>query len=180
MALLCSALAWQRAETVQLLESHRVQQQMDVECSAAQRLDPEPGPEPAPAPEPEPEARALRPPAAAGEGGQPESDSDDDFVEKPFSKPKQGGRRPKRGGAKATLRSRPGKQASGAGAPATAAPCPDAGKKKLKKKPAPAPRAPTIFFGTRTHRQIAQVVSELKRTEYADGRMCVLSSREHT
>ena len=34
-----------------------------------------------------------------------------------------------------------------------------------------------IYFGTRTHRQIAQIVKELRSTQYRPS-MCVLGSRE--
>jgi hypothetical protein len=48
--------------------------------------------------------------------------------------------------------------------------------KRRKLKP---PRPPTIFFGTRTHKQIAQIVRELRTTVYAEGGMCILASREY-
>ena len=38
--------------------------------------------------------------------------------------------------------------------------------------------APTIYFGTRTHRQINQIVKELKRTEYSRVKMTILGSRD--
>ncbi|VDM01700.1 unnamed protein product [Schistocephalus solidus] len=41
-------------------------------------------------------------------------------------------------------------------------------------------RPPRIFFGTRTHKQISQVIRELRKTKYANTRMCILSSRTHT
>ncbi|CAL4225614.1 unnamed protein product, partial [Meganyctiphanes norvegica] len=41
-------------------------------------------------------------------------------------------------------------------------------------------KIPKIFFGTRTHKQIAQIVKELKRTKYRDAKTVVLGSREHT
>ncbi|XP_059479743.1 Fanconi anemia group J protein homolog isoform X2 [Neocloeon triangulifer] len=41
-------------------------------------------------------------------------------------------------------------------------------------------RVPKIFFATRTHKQIAQVVDELKRTPYGNAKMTILSSREHS
>lgn len=44
----------------------------------------------------------------------------------------------------------------------------------------PLERVPTIYYGTRTHKQIAQVVRELKKTDYRHVRMCILSSRERT
>ncbi|XP_071448454.1 Fanconi anemia group J protein homolog [Hetaerina americana] len=46
--------------------------------------------------------------------------------------------------------------------------------------PMPKIRIPKIYFGTRTHKQIEQVVRELKKTAYSDIRMTILSSREHT
>ncbi|KAL4647191.1 Fanconi anemia group J protein [Arapaima gigas] len=39
---------------------------------------------------------------------------------------------------------------------------------------------PKIFFGTRTHKQIAQITHELKRTLYSSTPMTILSSRDHT
>ena len=41
-------------------------------------------------------------------------------------------------------------------------------------------RCPKIYFGTRTHKQVAQIVRELKKTRYAGVRMTILASREHT
>ncbi|XP_059930158.1 Fanconi anemia group J protein isoform X1 [Gadus macrocephalus] len=46
--------------------------------------------------------------------------------------------------------------------------------KEAKKK------VPKIFFGTRTHKQIAQIAHELKRTLYSGVPMTILSSRDHT
>ncbi|XP_029637860.1 Fanconi anemia group J protein homolog [Octopus sinensis] len=40
-------------------------------------------------------------------------------------------------------------------------------------------RVPKIFFGTRTHKQIKQIVGELKETQYKNVKMCILSSREN-
>ncbi|XP_032563587.1 Fanconi anemia group J protein isoform X2 [Chiroxiphia lanceolata] len=39
---------------------------------------------------------------------------------------------------------------------------------------------PKIFFGTRTHKQIAQITRELKRTAYSSVPMTILSSRDYT
>lgn len=39
---------------------------------------------------------------------------------------------------------------------------------------------PKIFIGTRTHKQVAQIVKELRRTAYSNAKMVVLSSREHS
>ncbi|KAM9320096.1 Fanconi anemia group J protein [Gastrophryne carolinensis] len=41
-------------------------------------------------------------------------------------------------------------------------------------------RVPKIFFGTRTHKQIAQITREMRKTAYSSVRMTILSSREHT
>lgn len=42
-------------------------------------------------------------------------------------------------------------------------------------------RIPRIYYGTRTHKQISQVVRELKKTPYTkDLRSCILSSRDRT
>ncbi|XP_043239518.1 Fanconi anemia group J protein homolog isoform X2 [Amphibalanus amphitrite] len=45
-------------------------------------------------------------------------------------------------------------------------------KKRLKK--------PKIYFGTRTHKQIAQITRELRRTNYKHAKMTILASRDHT
>lgn len=39
---------------------------------------------------------------------------------------------------------------------------------------------PKIYFGTRTHKQISQIIRELKKTAYKDVRMSILASRDHT
>ena len=41
-------------------------------------------------------------------------------------------------------------------------------------------KCPKIYFGTRTHKQVEQIVRELKKTAYSDVRMSLLASREHT
>eukprot|EP00079_Xenopus_tropicalis_P033313 XP_017947084.1 PREDICTED: Fanconi anemia group J protein isoform X3 [Xenopus tropicalis] len=51
---------------------------------------------------------------------------------------------------------------------------------KGKKENGEKPKVPKIFFGTRTHKQIAQITRELRRTAYSSVRMTILSSREHT
>ncbi|KAG7205994.1 hypothetical protein KM043_003400 [Ampulex compressa] len=42
------------------------------------------------------------------------------------------------------------------------------------------PKVPKVYYGTRTHKQIEQVIRELKKTSYKYKRMTILSSREHT
>ncbi|XP_008555683.1 Fanconi anemia group J protein homolog [Microplitis demolitor] len=41
-------------------------------------------------------------------------------------------------------------------------------------------KIPKIYYGSRTHRQISQVIKELRRTAYADTKMTILSSRDFT
>ena len=41
-------------------------------------------------------------------------------------------------------------------------------------------KCPKIYFGTRTHKQVAQIVRELQKTAYSGVRMSILASREHT
>uniref|UniRef100_A0A7M4EV51 DNA 5'-3' helicase n=1 Tax=Crocodylus porosus TaxID=8502 RepID=A0A7M4EV51_CROPO len=49
-----------------------------------------------------------------------------------------------------------------------------------KKENGGQPLIPKIYFGTRTHKQIAQITRELRRTAYSGTRMTILSSRDHT
>ncbi|XP_012289196.1 Fanconi anemia group J protein homolog isoform X2 [Orussus abietinus] len=49
-----------------------------------------------------------------------------------------------------------------------------------KGKGAKKKRVPKIYYGSRTHKQIEQVIRELRKTVYKDKRMTILSSREHT
>ncbi|KAJ8312439.1 hypothetical protein KUTeg_009812 [Tegillarca granosa] len=41
-------------------------------------------------------------------------------------------------------------------------------------------KIPKIYFGTRTHKQITQIVRELNKTAYREAKMTILASREHT
>ncbi|XP_033112136.1 Fanconi anemia group J protein homolog [Anneissia japonica] len=54
--------------------------------------------------------------------------------------------------------------------------CCDGKKDQMNEKPKKLPR---IYFGTRTHKQIAQIVKEMGRTAYKDTNMTILGSREH-
>ena len=49
------------------------------------------------------------------------------------------------------------------------------GTRKVHKK-----KVPKIYFGTRTHKQITQIIRELKKTDYSNVKMSILGSREHT
>ncbi|XP_060115376.1 Fanconi anemia group J protein [Heteronotia binoei] len=55
-----------------------------------------------------------------------------------------------------------------------------AGVEAKKTENAGKPFIPKIFFGTRTHKQIAQITRELRRTAYSSTRMTILSSRDHS
>ncbi|KAG8520180.1 Fanconi anemia group J protein, partial [Galemys pyrenaicus] len=50
----------------------------------------------------------------------------------------------------------------------------------LKKEHSGKSKIPKIYFGTRTHKQIAQITRELRRTAYSGVPMTILSSRDHT
>ncbi|XP_017806151.2 Fanconi anemia group J protein isoform X3 [Papio anubis] len=50
----------------------------------------------------------------------------------------------------------------------------------IKKDHAGKSKIPKIYFGTRTHKQIAQITRELRRTAYSRVPMTILSSRDHT
>ncbi|GBN98761.1 Fanconi anemia group J [Araneus ventricosus] len=55
--------------------------------------------------------------------------------------------------------------------------------KKLKepgKESSTPNKLPIIYFGTRTHKQIEQIIRELKKTPYKNSKMVILSSRERT
>ncbi|XP_048740276.2 Fanconi anemia group J protein homolog [Ostrea edulis] len=41
-------------------------------------------------------------------------------------------------------------------------------------------KVPKIYFGTRTHKQITQIIRELKKTAYREAKMTILAAREHT
>ncbi|XP_066932023.1 Fanconi anemia group J protein homolog [Clytia hemisphaerica] len=53
------------------------------------------------------------------------------------------------------------------------------GAKNSKEKIQASDRLPKIYFGTRTHKQIGQIIRELRKTVYKDARMGILGSREY-
>ena len=53
-------------------------------------------------------------------------------------------------------------------------------KRPVREKIVKRKKVPKIYFGTRTHKQISQIVRELKKTTYRDTKMTILASREHT
>ena len=52
--------------------------------------------------------------------------------------------------------------------------------RQVKQKTIKRKTVPKIYFGTRTHKQIGQIIRELKKTNYKDSKMTILASREHT
>ncbi|XP_061537619.1 Fanconi anemia group J protein isoform X1 [Phycodurus eques] len=58
--------------------------------------------------------------------------------------------------------------------------CPCASAKDTVKDKDAKRKIPKIYFGTRTHKQITQIVHEMKRTAYSTAPMTILSSRDHT
>ncbi|GAB1296612.1 Fanconi anemia group J protein homolog [Apodemus speciosus] len=52
--------------------------------------------------------------------------------------------------------------------------------KTVKKDHGGQSKRPKIYFGTRTHKQIAQITRELRKTAYSGVPMTILSSRDHT
>ncbi|KAH6934653.1 hypothetical protein HPB50_026270 [Hyalomma asiaticum] len=121
----------------------------------------------------------------------PMDDDDDDF--KPMKKMRQSSNLPVRNSVAsvpppkqedATVSSEPGfstvieQLLQPQQPPPTQPSTPSKGSQGIADKPLE--RVPTIYYGTRTHKQIAQVVRELKKTDYRHVRMCILSSRERT
>ncbi|VEL19372.1 unnamed protein product [Protopolystoma xenopodis] len=47
-------------------------------------------------------------------------------------------------------------------------------------KQEPDEKIPQIYFGTRTHKQITQIIRELSKTKYKTTKMSILASRQHT
>nr|XP_049581619.1 Fanconi anemia group J protein isoform X5 [Syngnathus scovelli] len=58
--------------------------------------------------------------------------------------------------------------------------CPCASAKDSAKNKDGNRKVPKIFLGTRTHKQITQIVHEMKRTGYSTAPMTILSSRDYT
>ncbi|KAM9812026.1 Fanconi anemia group J protein isoform X1 [Syngnathus typhle] len=58
--------------------------------------------------------------------------------------------------------------------------CPCASAKDSAKNKDRKRKVPKIFLGTRTHKQITQIVHEMKRTGYSTAPMTILSSRDYT
>lgn len=68
--------------------------------------------------------------------------------------------------------------ASPSDVPPAPEPAPASAAASEKAKPTAFPRVPRIFVGSRTHKQLTQLVSELKRNTNYSPRMTVLGSRE--
>eukprot|EP00037_Helgoeca_nana_P018997 m.183767 g.183767 ORF g.183767 m.183767 type:complete len:1212 (-) comp24671_c0_seq2:55-3690(-) len=205
MSLLCATLAWQRNEAANLDAIHRVdvlkpEAAAPAPVIAPSRREVEPKMEPVAAPvtipatestsehaegaldatKIESRRRSKQPRVALCDDG---SDDDDDF-KPPSTRTPSGHRKSKR-----SRRSTDSNSSCSRGTPLStesdhgfdgneAGPAKQASSKVKTTK---APRPPKIFFGTRTHKQITQVVKELRQSGYGKTtRMCVLASREHT
>jgi len=164
LALLCAALAWQRAEQEkcdrfnQCLEEARQSGDATLQARLAE-LAGEDGLEWEEEPQLQNAALALAQAESLMPAGGfvPPVDPDDpdgDFV--PAGTPQS---------------RQPARPPSGS----TPGPLPTSGPRLPKRK-----RCPKIFFGTRTHKQVSQIVRELKKTAYSGVRMSILASREHT
>lgn len=66
-------------------------------------------------------------------------------------------------------------QSTNSGSPDTSKPCTCGADSAPKAR-----KVPKIYFGTRTHKQIAQIIRELKKTAYREVKMTILAAREHT
>ena len=163
LALLCAALAWQAEEQRRidewnaLVERATVNQDTearDILMSRASAEDFEDDDDPG--------AGDVKLPDDGGGGFIPGQDDDDDF--KP-SNPK------KRQVESSVDYHLPDLNMKNSSKPQT-----PPNLMKLPKKR----RCPKIYFGTRTHKQVAQIVRELKKTSYSGVRMTILASREHT
>ena len=93
----------------------------------------------------------------------PHSDDDEDFVSGIGGVPRQ------------RMPNKPYDDAPNPLPAVNAQPQPQPQMRKVKKK-----TVPKIYFGTRTHKQIAQIIRELNKTVYKGARMTILASRDHT
>ncbi|XP_059096440.1 Fanconi anemia group J protein-like [Tigriopus californicus] len=155
LALLCASLAWQQAETQKAIEYN-----LAVECGQlpAEFIHFDVNGEETSAELECPEVQAAIELAQAeslqtGAGFIP-MDQDDDFVSSPPHK---------RVKAEAFI------------PPPSLPSVEPAVMRKVKKK-----TVPKIYFGTRTHKQITQIIRELNKTPYKDCKMTILASRDHT
>lgn len=161
LALLCASLAWQQAETQKAMEYNLAVEcgQIPAEFIHFDQNGQETSAELA-IPEEEQAAIALAQAESlkTGAGFMVPVELDDDFVESP-----------------------PHKRAKADFMTATPPPLPSipsvepAVMRKVKKK-----TVPKIYFGTRTHKQITQIIRELNKTPYKDCKMTILASRDHT
>ncbi|EDQ88903.1 uncharacterized protein MONBRDRAFT_26081 [Monosiga brevicollis MX1] len=175
LALLCSVLAWQKSEKMRIaamradleaqLATDAHSQDEEDETMANTKAKP---------------AHVPSRPLSRGPGanGQLLEEEDDDFRVTALERLNTGFK----GARRASPFPGPVKPSNTTVNAAAAAPrtTPASKKAKLSAQDRKQLRVPTIYFGTRTHRQLAQVTSELKRSAYSDVRMTVLSSREHT
>ena len=171
LALLCAALAWQRDEKERAREYNDAVEKGIIEAEYEDVPDDEAAEGNDDVTVGEAVRAAMEEAQRTGAGGgfipaemPPDDDDDDDFVSGMgrLARPKMP---TKSNNVPPPLQTVP--------IPSHAQPAPQM--RKVKKK-----TVPKIYFGTRTHKQIAQIIRELNKTVYKGARMTILASREHT
>ncbi|XP_063224071.1 Fanconi anemia group J protein homolog [Bacillus rossius redtenbacheri] len=158
LALLCSSLAWQRKEEERVAELKiQVETSSDMECMQVNCV-------------PNPDRYTFM------EDDYDFRERDCDDFDDDFECPPHKTRTIHTGRKKPGLNSRndPAIKNGGEGSKQTA------DKESICFSNVVIPRVPRIYYATRTHKQIEQVVRELKKTEYKNAKMTILSSREHS
>jgi Fanconi anemia group J protein len=173
MALLCSALAWQSFERA------RLQQEVLLADFAPSEPTPQDPPELTPPVPTQPQPTQAPDKCSPRVSIQLEEDDDDDFVRpsvlyktlrKSNSRSSESSKSQSSDHPQTqTVKEQPAKEAQGRTENLL-----DTSNMPPKKPAGP----PKIFFGSRTHQQLVQIVSELKRTGYKP-RMVTLGSRAH-
>ncbi|XP_052224582.1 Fanconi anemia group J protein homolog isoform X2 [Dreissena polymorpha] len=152
LALLCSALAWQNAQHERITQD-AMRQQSDACCKSCQCKTNKSDRK---------VDTTLQTEAANGVDNPIELSDEEDF--KPAKKPSPKLPEVKKRGYVTIAYEESGDCTCGTG---------EAAQKRREK-------VPKIYFGTRTHKQIAQITRELRKTAYHDARMVILASREYT
>ena len=151
LALLCASLAWQTAEAAKVSEYNNAVEAGIIEPETVMINEDEMTEEEI---NEAADLRLARETASQQGGFLRFDDDDDDFQSPPNKRPKDDVTLP----APAALPNPLGTV-----------------QRKIHKK-----KVPKIYFGTRTHKQITQIIRELKKTVYKDVKMTILGSREHT
>eukprot|EP00039_Didymoeca_costata_P003515 m.68149 g.68149 ORF g.68149 m.68149 type:complete len:899 (+) comp11944_c0_seq1:162-2858(+) len=194
MALLCSSLGWseQERETLkkkyerEIKEWEQGKELSDQDTNFANNLpeihvskeEPAPGPPPPPNPVPSNSKIPASHPESFKKNLQDAMFCDDDDDEFQTKDPDPNNR--KRKLDEFGFHARNGNNSSANSMNYIASASVKSEPRKVRKAKPKMQTPPKIYFGTRTHKQITQVVNELKRTKYRNGRMSILSSREQS